>query len=94
MGVSENSGTPKSSLLVGFSIINHPFWGTPIFGNTHMGPMLGGNQTIQNVCNFEGFPLDWVSVGNMMNPVISRVLSFSGGSFRFKGKRNLLYQVS
>ena len=36
MDVSENSGTPKSSILVGFSIINHPFWGTPIFGNTHM----------------------------------------------------------
>ena len=35
MGVSENSGTPKSSILIGFSIINHPFWGTPIFGNTH-----------------------------------------------------------
>ena len=30
-GVSENSGTPKSSILKGFSIINHPFWGTPIF---------------------------------------------------------------
>ena len=30
MGVSENSGTPKSSILIGFSIINHPFWGTPI----------------------------------------------------------------
>ena len=29
-------GTPKSSILIGFSIINHPFWGTPIFGNTHM----------------------------------------------------------
>ena len=29
--VSENSGTPKPSILVGFSIINHPFWGTPIF---------------------------------------------------------------
>ena len=28
--------TPKSSILIGFSIINHPFWGTPIFGNTHM----------------------------------------------------------
>ena len=27
---------PKSSILVRFSIINHPFWGTPIFGNTHM----------------------------------------------------------
>ena len=25
---------PKSSILIGFSIINHPFWGTPIFGNT------------------------------------------------------------
>ena len=36
MGVSKNNGTPKSSVLIGFSIINHPFWGTPIFGNTHM----------------------------------------------------------
>ena len=26
---------PKSCILIGFSIINHPFWGTPIFGNTH-----------------------------------------------------------
>ena len=34
MGVSKNSGTPKSSILIGFSIINHPFWGTPIFGDT------------------------------------------------------------
>ena len=37
MDVSENSGTPKSSILIGFSIINHPFWGIPIFGNTHIG---------------------------------------------------------
>ena len=36
MGVSENGGTPKSSILIGISIINHPFWGTPIFGHTHM----------------------------------------------------------
>ena len=34
--VSKNSGTPKSSILIGFSIINRPFWGTPIFGNTHI----------------------------------------------------------
>ena len=33
--VSENSGTPKSSILIGFSIINHAFRGTSIFGNTH-----------------------------------------------------------
>ena len=36
IGVSENSGTLKSSILIGFSIINHPIWGTPIFGNTHI----------------------------------------------------------
>ena len=36
MGVSENRCTPKSSILIGFSIINHPFWGTTIFGNTQM----------------------------------------------------------
>ena len=31
-----NGKTPKSSILIGFSIINHPFWGTPIFGNTRL----------------------------------------------------------
>ena len=32
MDVSENSGfPPKSSILIGFSFINHPFWGTPTF---------------------------------------------------------------
>ena len=36
LDVSENSGTPKSSILIGFSIINHPFWGTPILGNTQI----------------------------------------------------------
>ena len=36
MDVSENGGTPKSSILIRFSIINHPFWGTTIFGNTQM----------------------------------------------------------
>ena len=38
MGVSKNrGGPPKSSISIGFSIINHPFWGpTPIFGNTHV----------------------------------------------------------
>ena len=28
MDVSENSRTPKASILIGLSIINHPFWGT------------------------------------------------------------------
>ena len=42
MGVSKNNGTPKSSILIGFSIINHPFWGTSIFGNTHIGLIIKG----------------------------------------------------
>ena len=36
MVVSKYRGTPKSSILIGVSIINHPFWGTPILGNTHI----------------------------------------------------------
>ena len=42
VGVSKNSGTPKSSILIGFSLINHPFWGkTPYFWfNTHVSKKL------------------------------------------------------
>ena len=36
MDVSKNSGIPKSSILIGISIINHPFWGTTILGNPHI----------------------------------------------------------
>ena len=44
VGVSKNKGTPKSSILIGFSIIDHPFWGpTPIFGNTHVFKQPAGN---------------------------------------------------
>ncbi len=35
LSVSKNRGPPKSSILIGCSIVNHPFWGTSIFGNTH-----------------------------------------------------------
>ena len=37
VGVSKNSGTPKSSILIGFSIIKHPFWGVspPLFLGQH-----------------------------------------------------------
>ena len=40
---SENSGFSPQIIhgLIGFSIINHPIWGTLIFGNTHM----------SNICN-------------------------------------------
>ena len=36
VGVSKNSGTPKLSILIGFSIINYPFWGITMFGNTQV----------------------------------------------------------
>ena len=38
LDVSENGGTPKSFILIGFSTINHPLGGTPIFGNIHLHP--------------------------------------------------------
>ena len=31
--LEKNNGTPKSSILIGFSIVNHPFWEfSPYFG--------------------------------------------------------------
>ena len=36
----ETMGTPKSSISRGFSIINHPFGGTPIYGNHYVGLFL------------------------------------------------------
>ena len=35
-GFSKNRCIHKSSILIEFSLINHPFWGTPVFGNTHI----------------------------------------------------------
>ena len=36
MVVSWNGGTPKSSILIAFSLINQPFLGTSIYGNPHL----------------------------------------------------------
>ena len=36
MEVSWNRDTPKSSTLMGFSLINRSFGGTPIYGNPHL----------------------------------------------------------
>ena len=52
MGVSENSGTPKSFILIGFSVINHPSWDTPIFGNTHITPKMA--EFFRNVLSWFG----------------------------------------
>ena len=49
MEVSIHGGTPESSMLMGFSLINHPFWGTPIDGNPHMEIL----QWVNLVCVYE-----------------------------------------
>ena len=51
MDVSENGGTPKASILIGFSIINHPFWGTSIFGNIHMVGISNKNINLLQICS-------------------------------------------
>ena len=40
---SENRGVFPHPILIGFSIIIHPFWGSPIFGNTRFGKILCGS---------------------------------------------------
>ena len=52
MGVSKNRGTPKSSILIGFSITNHPFWGTPLFGNIHIWVLILHQNHVQLDENF------------------------------------------
>ncbi len=54
MGVSKNNGTPKSSILIGFSIINHPFWDTPIFGNIHISSLFS-LQPLTDFCQIGSF---------------------------------------
>ena len=65
MGVSKNSGTPKSSILIGFSIIfTIHFWGkTPIFGNTHISILCSTVQTVQYFQCCLLFPQSRPSVG-------------------------------
>ena len=57
MGVNPKIGVqypPKSSILIGFSIINHPFWSTPIFGNTQMDDFI----TLPEIKKMDGWRLE------------------------------------
>ena len=64
---------PKSSILIGFSIINHPFWGTPFFGNTHMIQIWWGSASFNTGWGFLPPPSD------VRNPL--RFLFFLLGSW-------------
>ena len=50
MDVSENSGTPKSSILIGFSIINHIYFGVPLFLETPIYTYDTSNQDVTPIC--------------------------------------------
>jgi len=68
--VSENSGTPKSSILIdliGFSIVNHPFWGTPILGNTHFVEVKDAMLWLHVVLANSARPFDPTALGQWLN---------------------------
>ena len=67
MGVSKNSGTPKSSILIWFTIINHPFWGTTIFENTHIELLLSSLRGCSG----------WIDLGHFTHTVYSLLTYFS-----------------
>ena len=50
---------PKSSILIGFSIINHPFWGTTISGNTHQDYAGEFCFTLTKLSNWVPIATDW-----------------------------------
>ena len=75
LDVSENRGTPKSSILIGFSIINHPFWGTPIFGNTHLISNTSWQFSVMDLAWVESYPLDFPWIPGLwpsQNPFFAR----------------------
>ena len=61
MDVSENSGTPKSSISIGFSIINHPIWGTPIFGNTQISTQQAVHVDIEPIAGHSPIHRGWLN---------------------------------
>ena len=79
MGVSENNGTPKSSILIGCSIINHPIWGTPILET----PICCTSPTFHKVGRkpvvFFQSPCEWWCTHNKLPPCF--VPFFSGTKF-------------
>ena len=51
MGVSRNRESPKSSILVGFSLISHPFWGTPMTMETPIYLHTSGDSSSKQTLN-------------------------------------------
>ena len=79
---------PKSSILIRISIINHPFWGTPTFGSTHI---LRAEKTVMN---FHGFCLGskgscwWLSFNQILK---NTLVKMGSSSTIFRGEHNKTY---
>ena len=71
MDVSENRWVfpPNHPILIGFSNLNHPFWGTPIFGNTQVGPDFF---VTEDSCTYRA--LDWEVVLHGILGVSGRIV--------------------
>ena len=73
MGVSKKSGTPKSSILIGFSIINPIHFGVPLFLETPIYDTQGKGNIILHqkyesiVTSFTSPILDSYDVAGIMN---------------------------
>ena len=72
MGVSLNGGTPKSSILIGISIINHPFWGTTTIQFT--GGYFKLDELVGTESSVENFPEVSVKVEDLIGPSEARWL--------------------
>ena len=59
---------PNHPFSLGFSSINHPFWGTPIFGNTHIVPWRIKTSNSPRVSSFFAAAISWV---HMKSPIQS-----------------------
>ncbi len=86
MGVSKYRGTPRSSILIGFSIVNHPFWGTTIFGNTHIFFKLDGSFYLNSCCDFSPESLQSLSVLRNLGQNASRFLFLCISSLHNSGQ--------
>ena len=83
MDVSKNSGTPKSSILIGFSIINHPFWGYPYFWkHPYNEPLITASYSFSN--NF-GKWKKWPKLGDETNSSSWDTHFFTGPWFLMGG---------
>ena len=79
---------PNHPILIGFSIINHPFWGTPIFGNIHIFALQGQKGRRQKLNQLCSSPLLW---DLQRHRASSLILRFSTEGLSSDNKKHWLF---